>query len=899
MSIRIYIISLILFCTTGVLAQTEPAMLLPDSLAEQQQVDTLPPVPKVDYKVSEDSLDAEVNYTAEDSMRLDNKAQEVHLYGDAVVKYLNLSLKADYIVFNVDSNIATAVGRPDSAGVIRGNPVFTEGDQSFEARKMRYNFRTQKGIIYDVITTEGDLFIHGRKTKYVGGVQTDTIQREDHVYQQGALITTCNAPEPHFGIRSRRIKTIPEKLAVIGPSNVEIHGVPTPLWLPFGFFPITSGKSSGLIFPNDYEYSESWGFGLREVGWYFPISDYIDAKVLGDIYFNGSWGLQVQSNYVKRYKYRGNMNLGFSSRKNEVAGSINPSVTKSFSIRISHNQDAKAHPYRKLGGSINIQSNDYRSLNRNDANSVLTNTYRSNFSWSRTFPGKPYSLSVSFNHSQNTRSREVTIDAPNVDFRLNRIYPFKRKQGTGKEKFYEKLGFQYSGNTRTKFTATDSTIFSQETWENALFGVQHRANADLSFSVFNYIHVTPSVDYEQIWFFKTLRQEFSFDPETAIEMDTITGPDGSTIIVPDTVSFGEVTEEIVSGFKPYSHYSTGVSLNTQLFATLQMKKGFLRGLRHVLKPSFSFSYEPKNSHRYEDSVRTDIRSDELLPYSIFGQGGLYSARIVRGERAAIGYSFNNIFEAKIFSKKDSTEKKIKLFDNIVVSGNYNFVPDTLNFSQINIRGTTRLFQKATTLSFSAVYDPYDFNPKTRRRIKDYYYDTKGKLLRFDNLSVRLSTRLTIKRLRDIFRGKDENEDQSGRSHQPGSGSRGGTQRAEVDKFFDLMNDFSIDHNLGLMRIGQPGPDTTITTTHTVNMRGTMRLTPKWTITVGNIGYDFRNDRLTYPDIGFIRDLHCWDLRFSWQPQRGTYTLHLGVKPGSLDFIKIPHNRNLPDSFGGF
>ncbi|MDX1477950.1 MAG: putative LPS assembly protein LptD [Saprospiraceae bacterium] len=888
---RIYISILCVFVShlisSQVLQVSPPADSQAVTVGDTLPADTL----RFSFSTSASGLDSELRYDMQDSMLFDNDGSMVHLWGNAVVEYLTMKLQADYIIFNLDSSIATAQGWPDSTGQLAGFPLFTEGDQSFEAKRMRYNFKTNKGMIYDVITQEGDLFIHGAKTKYVGGGQ-DTLA-EDVIFNQGALITTCDHPEPHYGIRSTKIKTIPNRLAVIGPSNIEINGVPTPLWLPFGFFPVTSSRRAGLIFPKDFEYSENWGFGLRDVGYFLPLSEYMDLKILGDIYFNGSWGLNLQSNYVKRYQYRGTMYLAYSKRITEVRGEIQPNVQKSFSLRVSHSQDAKAHPYRRLGGSINIQSNDFQSLNRNDANSVLTNTYSSNFSWSRNFPGKPYSLSVGFRHSQNTRTNAVTIDAPNIDFRVNRIYPFKRKNAVGKERFYEKIGFKYSGNTRSKFFATDTTIFSSDTWQNAQYGMQHRADVDASFSLFDYVHVTPSVSYEEIWFFKTRQEEFIFDPLTDIEIDTLVqGID--TIFTLDTIRYGSTADTLVRGFTPYRRYTTSVSVNTQLFATKRWSNGWLRGLRHVLKPTFSFSYEPDNSMRYVDSVRTDIRNDNMRGYSIF-QGGVYGATIVSGERALLGYSFNNIFEAKLWSKKDSTEKNIKLFDNIVVSGNYNFAADTLQFSPVSIRGTTRLFKRATNFSFSAVFDPYDVDPVTNRRVDRFYQDTRGKLLRFDNLRASFNTRLTVQKLREIFRGEQE-PDQTGREERDERRTR---QAADEDIFFDIFNNFSINHNLSFMRVGRPGRDTTITTTHTINVRGNLNISPKWSINIGNIGYDFRSDRLTYPDVGFTRDLHCWDMSFSWQPQRGTYTFHIGVKPGSLDFIKIPNRRSNVDAFGGF
>ena len=284
-------------------------------------------------------------------------------------------------------------------------------------------------------------------------------------------------------------------------------------------------------------------------------------------------------------------------------------------------------------------------------------------------------------------------------------------------------------------------------------------------------------------------------------------------------------------------------------------------------------------------------------YNIF-QGTVQSINPVRTTQSLISYSFNNIFEAKFWSKKDSTAKKVKLFDNIIINGNYNFA-DTVHWSPVTIRATTRLFKGATTFSFNAVFDPQSIDMETGRRMAETYLSSNGRLLRFDNFQMRFATRLTLQKIKEIFGGESPRDRASNGSE--GQQSRGRAGQVDRDKFFDLFNGFSLNHNFLMTRVGMPGRDTTIIGTHTVNMTGTMSLTPKWRINVRNIGYDFRSGRITYPDIGFTRDLHCWQLSFSWQPERGTYTLQIGVKPGSLDFIKLPHQNNNQnaDRFGGF
>ena len=342
-------------------------------------------------------------------------------------------------------------------------------------------------------------------------------------------------------------------------------------------------------------------------------------------------------------------------------------------------------------------------------------------------------------------------------------------------------------------------------------------------------------------------------------------------------------------------------MNTQLFATFEMKKGFVRGFRHILKPNFSFSYTPRtNPDLYLDSTEFDIRyPDSLRAYNIF-EGTAQSFSAVTQEQLLFSYSFNNIFEAKFWSKKDSTAKKMKLFDNIVVNGNYNARADSLNWSPVSLRATTRFFKQATTFSLQAAWDPYDIDEKTGRRIDQSYWKRQGKPLRFQMMQMRFATRLTVRKIKEIFSGESSKDSRNSTSS---DNDRGGERKGprEKEKFFDLLDGFTLNHNFLLTRMGRPGRDTTIIGTNTINLTGQMRLSEKWSVRVGNIGYDFKSKRVTYPDIGFSRDLHCWQLSFNWQPERGTYSLQIGVKPGSLDFLKLPHQNNNQnaDRFGGF
>ncbi len=837
--------------------------------------------------ISPNAIDRKVIFGAQDSQIIDNAAGKVFLYGNAFADYDNLSLQADYIELSLDSSIAYASGMKDSLGEIAGSPVLKDGDQSFEAKRMRYNFKSQKGIVYDVVTQEGDVFVHGAKTKFVN-TQIDSATNEDHIYNEDALFTTCDHDEPHFGIRSKKQKLIPNKLVVVGPANLEINKVPTPLWLPFGFFPIAKGQRNGLIFPRDYEYSDNWGFGLKNIGYYFPINENIDLTLTGDVYVKGSWGIQMASNYVKRYRYRGGVNLAFSSRRSEIPNDYRKRVDNSYSIRINHSQDAKAHPYRSVSASINLQGNGFNDLNRVDADNVLSNELSSNASYRYNFPGKPYAISANMSHSQNQNTRKVRLTLPTVDFTLNRIYPFRKKgKPSSSETWYDKISFQYSANAKNLINATDTTLFKPETFRNMQNGVRHKANTNASFRILKYFNVSPAINYEEYWYFKTLEKQFAFDPLEDIEIDTIWNLDMTDYqLENDTISYGEVIDNFNTGFDSWRKFDASISVNTQRFKTLNFKNGPIRGLRHVVKPTVSFAYAPDQSRLFT-KVQSDIREYvDSLSYTRF-DGGIYSRPQNSRERLGITYSINNIVEAKFYNKKDSTERKVKLFDNVYVGGNYNFIADSLKWSDVSIRGNWRIFKGMTTINYNLNLDPYALN-EDGNVIDEFYWNESRRPFRFESGNLAATTSLTVRKIKELL-NLDKQE----------SGSSQGRKQGTDLSMWDYFDRFSISHNLALRRSTINGQDTTFLSTHSINGRGSLDLTDKWGITVGNIGYDFINKSITYPSLGFTRDLHCWELSFNWQPFRNTYSMFIGVKPGTLDFIRIPYQQNNQDGFRGF
>ncbi len=883
-----------------------------------------------DIKMTEDPIPSPIKYGAVDTMWFDNDKNEIHLFGDAFVQFEKYTIKAGYIIFDFENDITYAEGIKDAKGKMTQKPEFSDGNQVINYNKLKYNFKTKKGLVYDAVTQEGELYVLGATTKFIGA-EADSLTNDDHIYQRNALVTSCNHPHPHFGIRASRLKVIPKKIAVAGPSNLEIAGVKTPLVLPFGFFPInTETASSGLIFPNDYEYSTRLGFGLREVGYYFPISDFIDLRVTGDIYTRGTYGIRLSSNYKKRYAFDGNIRLGFSDNRVESEETGNIESKKAYSISLSHNQNSKAHPYRKLGGTINISTSDYRSDNFNDATSVLQSVYRSNFNYSHSLPGSSFSLRVGMSHDQNTNTGVVNMTLPDLKVNMNTIYPFKRKNNTsGEEKWFEKINLKYDGAAKAFVRTQDSLLFSADVLDEIQYGISHRGSASASFRTLKYFNIVPSVNYDEIWFFRTQNQfidenEFEINDSEILDITL----EGDTIR--DTVLVYPVMEEFVDGFRPYRNVNASVGISTQLFRTFNFKKGFIRGLRHVMKPTVSMGFNPGTREKYEEILYTDpFSTQDSIAYNPFA-GGVFGTPFLSDESMSLNYSIINIFEGKIFSKKDSTTKKIRFFDNITVTGNYNFAADSLKWSPVRIRGTTKLFKGLSNFQFNATFDPYARN-ESGQYIDETIWSQKKRPLQFNNFMGSLNTRLKFSQIRDLFKGKDVDEadavpvDQSStqigaRFDENPGGATGfdpnvaqngisgfdsekedspdepeARKKENLPNILDLLDNFSINHTYNfVLRKESTGVDTFLVNNNSLSLSGGFDLTDNWRINFDRISYDFKNRSLVYPSLVLTRDLHCWSMNFRWAPQRGVYSFFIGVKANTFDFMKYNYGQNRVD-----
>ncbi|MEN9609582.1 MAG: hypothetical protein RLZZ628_396 [Bacteroidota bacterium] len=853
---------------------------------------------------SKDSLDAEVEYGAKDSLIFDNSHQLVYLYGAGFVHYRSLALTADYIIIDMKNNIATAEPRTDTAGKVKGVPHFKDGAQDFTAQKMRYNFRTKKGMVYDVTTTQSNVYIHGGKSKFVGGAtdttlaKGDTTKPTDIAYSADAIFTSCNAKNPHFGIQSAKQKIIPNKLIVVGPSNLMIGGIPTPLWLPFGFYPITKNKASGLIVPRDYEYRPDWGYGLQNLGYYIPINDHYDLTISTNLYVKGTYGVSLTSNYNTIYKNSGNVRVGFNDQVIEDEHA-RTNRQRSYDFHWSHRQDARAHPSMNYQASIGIQTNNFQRNTYRDYKSQTQNSLNSSANFTKSFPGKPYNFSASFAHSQNTATREMNVTLPNLNFTMQTISPFKRAKAVGNERWYEKITLNYNSEAQNSVKATDTTIFQKNVWQDARMGVKHNASSSVSFRVLKYFNFTPSISYTESWFFRS--QNITFNPNiTDTVQRRIINPNNPldyTIQI-DTLRAGRVDTSISRGFYRAYQFNTGVSLSTILFGTLNFgKKSWLRTLRHTMTPSVSFGYSPDYS-QYSNSVQRDYRIGRNQPvlYNRF-DGAAYTAP-TGVKQMSLNYSISNLFEAKYFSKRDSAEKKTHLLEAINLSGGYNFAVDSFRWSPAGFSTGTNLFKGLTTVSVNGSLDFYDMTANGLRS-KTLLITNKKFPARVTALTVNASTSFSVGQLRDLLTGKltsNEVQSSSAAASQEKTNGKSPQKILEEESLVDLVQNWRINHNFGLALGTANGRDSFRTTDNRLSTQGDIKISKNWRITVSNIGYDFVQKRLTFPQFGFYRDLHCWEMGATWQPTTNTYQFFLRVKPGTFDFINLPYNKNGIDVF---
>lgn len=793
---------------------------------------TVKSVPK-----SKQVLDAPVIYSAKDSMRINVKEKKLYLYGDAEVNYKEINLKSAYIELDFGKNTLFAEGVKDSLGREKGRPEFKEGAQVIKSKTILYNFETKKGLITDVITQEADGYIHGETVKKM---------EDDVMFIKHGKYTTCEDEHPHFYFNISKLKVIPDDKIISGPANLVVEDVPTPLAIPFGFFPNKKGRKNGILIPQ-YGESQALGFFLKEGGYYVGLSEHMDLALTGDIYTRGSWATRAHTNYTKRYKFAGSFDARYSQIQISEKDFPDYQLNKDFFIKWTHRQDQKARPNSSFSADVSAGTSSFNRLNSAASTDFLQNAFQSSINYNKSWAGKPYSLNISARHTQNTQDSSVVISLPEAAFVVQRIFPLKRKTVIGSERWYEKIGVSLTSSMKNEIATKEYLLFTPASLNNFRNGVQHTVPISTSFKTMKYFTITPSINLTERWYFKTLEQSYDNELQRVIS-DTITR------------------------FARAGEYNLNTSFTTKIYGMYQYRKGPVEAIRHVITPTLGLTYRPDFDSRrfgyFGDSTGT------LTSYSPY-QLGIYGVPSP-GQQGLISMRFINNVEMKTRAKSDTTSgKKIKLMENLDFGSAYNILADSLNWQNISINGRTQLFEKVNLL-FGGGIDPYALD-SAGRKINRFMWDTNKQIGRLTAANLAISFSLNSKKKSNTSSSKKATDEELNM----------------IQRDRGNFADFNVPWNLSVnYNINYSKPGFVEQLTQSVTFNGDVNLTPRWKVGFDS-GYDFVKKEMTYTRINIFRDLHCWEMKFNWVPfgVNKSYLLEINVKSAVLQDMKLSRRRS--------
>lgn len=842
------------------------SLLLSDSLSKRR-IDTF------SLKLSKDTLDAPVHYTAEDSVVVLIAEKKIVLYGKTKTDYKDITLTAPQVAIDQSTQVMTAFNRRDSLGNVTEEAQFTQGENTFTADSIQYNFKSQVGLTINTITTQGEMFIHGGRAKKVD---------ERVTFVQNGLFTTCNLDDPHFAFKAERIKIVNQKLAVSGPAHPEFEGVPVPIILPFGFFPLSQGRHSGLL-PPQFETNEQSGIGLSNLGYYKVVNDYWDVKVYGSIYSYGSWLANVNPTYRKRYRYSGSFNFGMQKTKFNFKGDPDYLKNNSYTLMWNHSADSRARPGTSFSASVNASSTSYNKYVPNDPQVNYNNLLGSSIAYSKTWQDKPYNLTVSANHNQNNQTGLVSVSLPDIGFTVSTIYPFQKKESVGTKKWYEQLGIGYNGNFRNQVAFYDTAFKLRNLIDTLQWGARHSLPITLSLPPIlgGAVVVSPSISYSQVWINQKFRRVWN---PAAKKVDSV----------------------ITKGFFVDHQSSMGVSFSTAVYGTYQFRKSRIYAIRHVIRPSMSVNYQPDMSGKHFYDVQLDTTGNFFGRFSEF-EGALYPG-FGGGRFGGLSFQVDNNIEMKVRPRKrddaDTTEagekeefKKIRLVDGYGFSASYNFFADSMKLSTVQLYFRTNLFDKIN-LSANATLDPYLTDDRGRPINKYAWSGGKFKPGRITTGSISLSTSFQSKP-RDDQKEQQKQQQLNNMKNDP-------TLIADQQRLLDYMRqnpaefvDFNIPWSFNIsyalyfreqFKSDYSGFEKIFTSSG--NFSGSFSLSPKWMFSVNGY-YDFDTHKLQTFQMSISRDMHCWQMAINVTPI-GPYRFFnftLNPKSGVLQDLRINRTRS--------
>lgn len=831
--------------------QADSSMVAPrlDSL----QLDSLLKAANNTKKLSPNAISQIVYYSAADSTVNDLQRRYTYLFGDAVVKYEDMELRADYIEIDFRNNELYASGVLDTSGQLTGNPVFKQGEMEYKAHEIKYNFTTHKGKISHVITTEDEGFIHGEQVKKMG---------DKEAFIKNGKYTTCDLENPHYEIAFTKAKIIQHDKIVIGPAYLSFTGVPTPLALPFGFFPLEKTRRSGLVMPSIGE-SSSLGFYLQDLGFYFGINDNIDLLLSADIYTRGSWAIKAQSDYVYRYKCQGKVQAAFS--QTYLGERLIDSTwrhSNDFKIFWNHQQDVKSHPTTRFNAHVDVVSSNYSRYNMTSTQDYLSNQYTSSINVSTSARDFFY-VDANLSYSQNTGTKAINMKLPDLNMSVIQFYPFRKRNKAGSLKWYDNISLKWTSQFTGQVDTYDSLFFKPETWENINVGMMHTVPLTIPIKIAKLINWNTTVTLTERWYLQNYTRDMTIDSV-------------------DDVAYAVVNRYLHRGFSALHDLHVSSNLTTKIYVMYTFRKGGLYAIRHVVTPVLNLTYQPafnkSTRDRYFDPVRGEYVEYSRYDGAIFGAGNQHTQALVQ-------LSFGNNIEIKVRSKRDTVTgfKKIALFDNLNVSMNYNVAADSLNWSRLSVSGRSTLF-KQLYLTFNFVFDPYVIN-EYGVRCNTTEWKANHRLFRLSStdFSIALNWRIdqnTFKRKTD----QNASAQSPARAHLPWSFT------------FNYTFTYGIADNINYYRL----LDTILynrNMVHTLNVVGDFYVTKKWKLGF-TTGYDFVQKDFSYTSVDVYRDMHCWEMEFSWIPfgYRKGWRFQVNVKANVLkNVMKIPLHHDFRDN----
>ena len=878
------------------------------------------PADSIAPKKKEGTIDAKIEYSSQDSMVIMGSGV-AFIHGSGDLKYKNMGLTAEYIRIHMDSSTIYAKGVYDTIdNEWIGKPIFSEGQDEYETDEITYNLKTQKGLIINAITEQGEGYIVADKTKKVG---------DDILMMAGGKYTTCDQHDhPHFYLRMTKAKVKPGEYIATGPAYLVVGDVPLPLAVPFGFFPFTSQYSSGLIMPNfgdDYRR----GLYLSGLGYYFAINDYMDLELTGDIYTRGTWAVRARMRYLKRYKFNGSVGIDYRWDVTGEKDMPDYNVAKNLSVQWSHTQDAKANPYNNFSASVNFKTSGYNRSNINSYYNVQANaenTTSSSISYTQRFPDSPWSIGINASIAQRTKDSTLSVTAPSLTVNMSRIYPFKRKQRVGKEKWYEKISLQYSGSFTNSITCKENYFFKSnfvKDWDNRF---KHNLSTSASFMAFKYLSITPSINFTDRMFFSRVDQ--SWDEK-----------------------LNQVKKDTVMGFYNVYDFNASIALSTKLYGFyIPFRKWFgdkVDRFRHVMTPSISFTYRPDFGQdywakryggfwgSYDKLVTTRDAAGNIVPK--LDENGLPIYEVVhysrfkdapsRGAAATLNFSLGNNLEMKLRNDKDTTGKEpykvYSIIDNLSISGGYNFIADSMNWQNFSVNLRIKIPKVNYTINLSGQFDPYMYTTTpsgNHVRCNELYWNHK-RFPHFLGTSTSFSYTFNNDVVKRWFskdrKGKDESEAEEEESvdslndvewagDETGNASKKRKDKKEED---EVTNDgylfAKIPWSLSVSYTLRYGAGTQwdekrnyykMEFRHNLSFSASIGLGSGWKAST-SLSYDVNAKKLSYTSINVTRDLHCWSMSANFVPfgPYKSYTFHIGVNASMLADLK--YDKSSSDATG--